>query len=370
MSALRISPAALLAALTLAAVAGCGSDSSSGSGQPGASEGTPPPTTGQSGSAQQPVGGDALTKGAAARGLPSVVAVSVTENGVNQTASGTLMAPGIIVTDRKLVTSSTGTPLAAVSVRESNGAEHAGLVVGTDKVSGLAAIQVRDLTDVPVAKPGGAAVLGSGVVGLAYVGAGRVGLRPGTIVTTGRAVRANLNTEGGLFESTTAVGMQGTGGPVVDQGGKVLGIVTRAVVPTVPGASIAVPVASVQRITKALVDIGRVRRAYLGAEAVGITPTRAEELNLSTSSGVLLRGVAPGSPASFAGFRLPTGTQLIGGRAIPTGGDVIVAIDGTKITEPEDLVTALAALPPGHKAQIKVIRGDKSVTIPVTLSER
>ncbi len=315
--------------------------------------------------------GGALAEGAVKRGLPSVVAVSVNSGGITRTGSGTLIAEGTIVTDAKLVTTASGAPAAGVTVREGNGEEHAGVVDGIDKLTGLAALRARDLTAVPIAIASVApVVLGQEVAGLGFLSARRPAMRPGAVVTTDRAVRADGIAEVGLFEATAALGAQGFGGPVVDARGRVVGITTKALASMIPGTVVALPVGSAKRIAKSLTARGRVPRAYLGVETVGLTPTRAAELRLKTASGVLLRSVVPGSPAAFVALKKPTSTVTIGGREIPAGGDVIVGIDKTRIDEPEDLDRALANRAPGRRIALKIIRGDRAVTVKVTLGER
>ncbi len=259
---------------------------------------------------------------------------------------------------------------AIVTVREASGEEHPGTVEGTDPVSGLAVLRVGELDAVPVAKGGRAPELGEQIASVAYLSARRPAVRPGSLVTVGRAARRDREVEVGLVEATAPLGAQGYGGPLVDSKGQVVGITTRVLPSVVPGTVVALPYASALRITKALADRGRVRRAYLGLDTVGITPDRAEELRLSTSSGVLIRTIVSGSPASFSSLKRPTGMTRIGGRLIPTGSDVITQIDGKPLKEPEDLDAALATMQPGQRVTLRVIRGSKSATVPVTLGER
>lgn len=402
------------------AIAGCGDDAPLGKPDAGAAKVTDGTSTGQ------------LMTSAIDTALPSVVAVSVTRGGITTTGSGTVLTDGYVVTDAALVgsaapaptprptpkpkptpaaatpqattptgttpesttpsaTTPTGTtpapagtpkpvatprPLpklpapAIVTVREASGEEHPGTVEGTDAVSGLAVLRVGDLDAVPVAKGGRAPELGEQVAAVGYLSARRPAVRPGSLVTVGRAARRDREVEVGLVEATAPLGAQGYGGPLVDGKGQVVGITTRVLPSVVPGTVVALPYASALRITKALADRGRVRRAYLGLDTVGITPDRAEELRLSTSSGVLIRTIVSGSPASFSTLKRPTGMTRIGGRLIPTGSDVIAQIDGTAIKEPEDLDAALATKEPGQRVALRVIRGSKGLTVHVTLGER
>ncbi|MEH3053319.1 MAG: PDZ domain-containing protein [Patulibacter minatonensis] len=258
----------------------------------------------------------------------------------------------------------------SVTVREADGTEHEATVDGTDPLSGLAVVRVDGLDTVPVARGGAAARLGQQVGSVGYLSARRPAVRPGTVVTTGRSVRANRETEVGLMEATAPLGGQGIGGPLVDGRGQVVAITTRSLPAVIPGTVVAVPYAAAMRISKALADGGRVRRAYLGLETVGITPNRAEELQLRTSGGVLIRAIVPGSPAAFSTLRGPSGSTQIGGRQIPTGSDAITKIDGREIKEPEDLDAALSTMKPGHRATLQVIRGTRGVEVHVTLGER
>jgi len=257
-----------------------------------------------------------------------------------------------------------------VTVREASGDEHDATVEGVDLVSGLAVLRVGDLDAVPVARPGRSPKLGQELAAVGYLSARRPAVRPGAVVTTGRSARRNRASEVGLVEATAPLGTQGIGGPLVDGRGQVAAITTRAIDAIVPGTVVALPYATALRISRALASGGRVHRAYLGLDTVGITPTRAEELRLSTASGVLIQTIVPGSPASFSTLRGPTGHTWIGGRLIPTGSDAITEIDGKPITEPEDLDAALATMQPGHTAALRVIRGTHGLTVHVTLGER
>lgn len=259
---------------------------------------------------------------------------------------------------------------AIVTVREASGDEHPGTVEGTDPVSGLAVLRVGELDAVPVAKAGRAPELGEQIAAVGYLSARRPAVRPGTLVALGRAARRDREVEVGLVEATAPLGTQGFGGPIVDGKGQVVGITTRVLPSLVPGTVVALPYASALRITKALADRGQVRRAYLGLDTVGITPDRAEELRLSTSTGVLIRTIVSGSPASFSTLKRPTGMTRIGGRLIPTGSDVVTKIDGTPVKEPEDLDAALATKQPGQRIALTVIRGSRGLTVHITLGER
>lgn len=319
--------------------------------------------------APAPAGVSGLTA-EAERALASTVAITVRRGENTRTGTGTKLADGLIVTDRRLVTDETGAALASISVRDPGGDEHSAIVDGTDALSGLAALRVRGLEAQPSFRSGRDASLGGEVAVAGWISARRAALKPGVVVSAGRSVRREGVALVGLWETNANLGAQAVGAPVVGADGRGAGITTRALDPLTPGSAVVIPARQAAEIGQALRREGRVRRAFLGIESVAVTPARARELRLKTSAGLLLRSTLPGSPASFSELRRPTGSRMIGGRRIPAGGDVIVDIDGTKLTEPEELDAALAKVRPGAEVRLRVIRGDDSRVVTIRTGER
>lgn len=357
----RPAPFAAAALLSAALLAGCGGgdENASKASSPGAR-----PTSGIA------AGGTPLVRGALSLGLPSVVSVSVSTGGTTAIGNGTVVLPNAVLVDSFLVSGPGGVPKSGIVVRDAAGSEYPAVVDGVDRVTRLAALRVRGLEATPPAAGGDPPLLGAELASIAYLSAGNANVRPGVVVTTNRTVRAGGTAEVGLFEVDGSLGTTAVGAPVVDGDGRARGITTRAVTPRVSGAAVAVPYGAAKRIATALHDFGRVRRAYLGVQTVEVTPSRAKELQLKTSEGLMLRSTTPGSPAAIALLREPTGTTTIAGKQIPTGGDVIVALSGTKVSASEDLDAALLTHKPGDRVTVQVIRGDRSVKVPVTLGER
>ncbi len=80
--------------------------------------------------------------------------------------------------------------------------------------------------------------------------------------------------------------------------------------------------------------------------------------------------MSPGGPAAAAGVRAGNGTVRFQARDYVPGGDVIVAIDGTRVRDEADLSKIVAALKPGAHAKVSVVRGGTPKTVSVTLGER
>ena len=114
----------------------------------------------------------------------------------------------------------------------------------------------------------------------------------------------------------------------------------------IPANMVRVVVASAERGGKA------VKRPWLGARLQAVTPEIAETLGLKRPSGALVANVAPGSPAARAGLKLS---------------DLIVAIDGQAVDDPNAFDYRFATRPLGGTAQVEVQRGGKSIKLNIAL---
>jgi S1-C subfamily serine protease len=81
--------------------------------------------------------------------------------------------------------------------------------------------------------------------------------------------------------------------------------------------------------------------------------------------------VEDGSPAALAGLRGGSRTEAFNGLDVTLGGDLIVAIGGTKVDDAEDVSRLVTTtLEPGQTVTFTVLRGDRRISIPVTLGNR
>jgi len=94
----------------------------------------------------------------------------------------------------------------------------------------------------------------------------------------------------------------------------------------------------------------------------------APDLNLV--EGVELRAVRPRTPAATAKLHAATGSKIVDGDSYSTGGDVITAIDGQKVTTSEGLQRAIDAKRPGDTISLEFWRTGESHTIDVKLATR
>jgi S1-C subfamily serine protease len=160
-----------------------------------------------------------------------------------------------------------------------------------------------------------------------------------------------------LIQTDAAVSPGNSGGALADGNAQVTGIVEAYIPPSEGAVSLgfAIPSATVVDTVKQLIATGKATHAYLGVQTTAITPEIQQQLGLSQSSGAAIQQVGAGSPADKGGLR---------------PGDVIIAVDNTKIASPEDLLAALRQHNPGDKVQITYVRNNNTDTVDVTLSDR
>jgi len=164
----------------------------------------------------------------------------------------------------------------------------------------------------------------------------------------------------GVIQSDAAINPGNSGGPLLDSAGRLIGVNTAIYSPSGASAGIgfAIPVDTVNRIVPELIRSGKVIRPGLGIQIAD--EQIAQRLGVS---GVLVVDVARGSAASKAGIQ-PTRRDADGRLRL---GDIIVAIDGKKVTAPNDLFLLLEKYKIGDTVGVSLLREGKTVQARVTL---
>ncbi|WP_426442264.1 DegQ family serine endoprotease [Bradyrhizobium genosp. P] len=158
-----------------------------------------------------------------------------------------------------------------------------------------------------------------------------------------------------FIQTDAAINPGNSGGALVDMTGRLAGINTAIFSRSggSQGIGFAIPANMVRVVVASAKSGGKaVKRPWLGARLQAVTPEIAETLGLKLPSGALVANVAPHSPAAKAGLKLS---------------DLIVAIDGTPIDDPNAFDYRFATRPLGGTAQIDVQRGGKDVKLTVAL---
>jgi 2-alkenal reductase len=164
-----------------------------------------------------------------------------------------------------------------------------------------------------------------------------------------------------------------SGGPLFDARGRVIGINAqiRSESGQAEGVGFAIPINAAKRSLEQLVRNGRVAYAYVGVNAEDLTPTIARRFDYAVQRGAVVACVVPDSPGAKAGLRGGTERRRLNGFEFRYGGDVVVAIGNSKVTDADDLVRVVSeSLTPGELVRFTVLREGKRMVVPVRLGER
>lgn len=256
---------------------------------------------------------------------------------------------------------------------------HEAKVVGADPNNDLAVIRIQapaqKLTPMPLGTSKGLLV-GQKVLAIGNPYGLERTLTTGIISSLGRSIQAeNGRVIEDIIQTDAAINPGNSGGPLLNTKGEIIGINTAILSPANSGnigIGFAIPVDTVRRITSDLITLGRVPRPYLGTStlALGEFPGLADALSIDSQDGLLVTQIIPGSPASKSGLRAGTRSVLIGNYEIPVGGDVILSINGTRVTSQQELTISLERHKPGDRVTLQVLRSNRPTDIPVTLEER
>jgi S1-C subfamily serine protease len=177
---------------------------------------------------------------------------------------------------------------------------------------------------------------------------------------------------GNAIQTDAAINPGNSGGPLIDAHGRVIGINAqiRSRSGGGEGVGFAVPVDAVKRSLHELRRHGRVDYGYLGVGSLVLYPQLAEQLDLPVGAGAVVQEVEDGSPAEDAGIQAGDDQTTFQGRPVPSGGDVIVAVNGKPLTLHSDLADVISSMSAGDKVRLRLLRDGKRRTVEVTLGRR
>ncbi len=242
-------------------------------------------------------------------------------------------------------------------------------VVGVDSSNDVAVVKV----DVPEAKLFPLALgessglkVGQKVLALGNPFGLQRTLTTGIISSLDRTIRAkNGRTIKGIIQTDAAINPGNSGGPLLNSRGEVIGVNTAILshVGQSAGIGFAVPINTVKRVLKPLIEHGHVVRADLGLRQV-----------YPTDRGIFILDLVGGGPAEQAGLKpLPLVIERFGRyyrkRPDPDSADRIVAIDGKPVKTVDEMLSEVEAHNPGDVVTVRVIREGKARDVPVTLGQ-
>jgi len=248
-------------------------------------------------------------------------------------------------------------------------------VIGADSRNDVALIKIDPKDKKLVALPLGDSAnlqVGQKVLAIGNPFGFQSTLTTGVVSALGRTVQTSQSTFiDRAIQTDAAINRGNSGGPLINTHGEVIGINSAIYTPsgTTAGIGFAIPINTAKAIAHDLMTEGRVRRAYLGVETISLAGGLAEALDLPVTEGLLVEKVSSGGPAAAAGIRGGDRAVRTSTGRIMLGGDVIVAIEGEKVTNQLDVSVVLNHKRPGDSVTVTVYRGGKKLDIPVKLAE-
>ena len=178
----------------------------------------------------------------------------------------------------------------------------------------------------------------------------------GIVSALGRS-RLGINTFENFIQTDAAINPGNSGGALVDAAGNLVGVNSAIYSRTggSQGIGFAIPVSIARQVMEQIILSGSVTRGWVGIEVQDLTPELAESFSLKSAEGALIAGVLKGGPADAGGIR---------------PGDILLAVNGNKVSNSASLLNLIAALKPGDNTQLTVLRKQQSLDLKIQVGRR
>jgi putative serine protease PepD len=302
------------------------------------------------------------------RKSPAVVSISNETTQGGSLGSGFLIdAAGHIITNAHVVDSASKT-----TVTFEDGTEAEGTILGVDTSTDVAVVKIdkvpTGVSPLPLGNSGGLTV-GQEVVAIGnpygYAGTATTGI----VSALERVIESPSGfTIQNAIQTDAAINQGNSGGPLFDRDGRVIGINSQIASKNGGnvGIGFAVPIDTVRPIVASIIASGKAQHAWIGIQGRELTPGLAEKLGLVGKRGVIVASLDDRGPANDAGMKAADSADA----AVPKGGDLIVAINGTPIADMADVSKAVASRKVGDQITLTVLRDGKTETLTLTLKDR
>ncbi|MCH7738057.1 MAG: trypsin-like peptidase domain-containing protein [Chloroflexi bacterium] len=199
----------------------------------------------------------------------------------------------------------------------------------------------------------------------------------GIVSAVGRTLRSGSSqfTVPEVIQTDAPINPGNSGGPLLDRHGRVVGINTQIISRSGSnaGVGLAVPINIAKMVVPALIEDGKYEYSWLGISGGPVGADVAQLMDLPEGTrGALVISVNRNSPAGDGGLTGSDRTEVVNGIQYALGGDTIIGINGSKITDMTDLIVYLTNhTRPGDEIMLEVIHEDgTSEQLPIVLGTR
>ena len=236
--------------------------------------------------------------------------------------------------------------------------EYKAKVIGTDPMTDVALVKIKNVSDLPVLPMGDSDRLevGEWVIAIGNPFGLNQTVTVGVVSAKGRS-KVGINEYENFIQTDAAINPGNSGGPLLNIRGEVIGINSALFTRTggYMGIGFAIPINMVKAIQDQLHEHGKVTRGWLGVIIQDLDDNLAQSFGLKEAQGILVSEIQKGSPAHKAGLER---------------GDVIISLDDVTLTDVADLRNRVALIAPKTTTTLGIIRDGQDKKIDVIIGER
>jgi S1-C subfamily serine protease len=278
----------------------------------------------------------------------------------------------VVITNKHVVDSASN-----ITVTFSNGDGYPATVIGSDPYSDLAVLSVTapsseykplEIVSSSTLQVGDPVVAIGSPFGLGGT------MTTGIISQLGRTIQDSVAGSfpiANIIQTSAAINPGNSGGPLLNYEGNVIGITT-AIIQNSNGLGFAIPSNTILREIGSLITTGSyTQHSWLGISGDDMGYAIAQAMGVDVTYGWLITQVTNGGAADNAGLKGGNNQVRVGDQWVVTGGDIIIAVDGTRVINGDTFMSYLEENTVPHQViNLTIIRNHQSQTIPVELGQR
>ena len=264
-----------------------------------------------------------------------------------------------------------------IVVTFSNGNSYSGEVIGSDAYSDLAVLSVEapseELNPLEIISSTNLEV-GDPVIAIGSPMGLDSTMTTGIVSQIGRTIEESLAGSfpiANIIQTNVAINPGNSGGPLLNYQGEVVGITT-AIVEDSEGLGFAIPSNTILREIESLIETGSYdQHPWLGISGIDMSYSIAKAIDANVTYGWLIASVTSGGAAYKAGLQGGNQQIKINENWVNTGGDIIIAVDGTRVINGDALMSYLQEYTcPGKNIIVTIIRENQIIDVPFVVGIR